>query len=61
MQPFHPSTKHPVAPLAALRRSLRERSPAGWLRRLGVVGFAFFLLKGLLWLALLLAAYLARR
>jgi len=61
MQPFRESTKQPVAPLTALRPSARKRSPAGWLERLGVLGFAFFLLKGLLWLALALAAYLAQR
>lgn len=28
----------------------QSRLPAGWLKRLGVGGFLFFLIKGLLWL-----------
>ena len=62
MQQLDPSTKPPGAtPLAALPAGLRERSPAAWLKRLGAASFAFFLLKGLLWLALALLAYLSRR
>jgi hypothetical protein len=37
-------------------------SGARWLQRLGVAGFAFFLIKGLLWLAVpALLAYLGYR
>ncbi|MFQ5937098.1 MAG: hypothetical protein ACE5LB_11905 [Acidiferrobacterales bacterium] len=33
------------------RRVVAERSPwQAWLKRLGVAGFLFFLIKGLLWL-----------
>jgi hypothetical protein len=31
------------------------RRPAPWLRRLGLAGFLFFLVKGLLWLAVPIA------
>jgi hypothetical protein len=62
MQQLDPSPKPSgAAPFSALPPSLRARSPAAWLKRLGAAGFAFFLLKGLLWLALALLAYLARR
>jgi hypothetical protein len=38
------------------------RSSLRWLQRLGIAGFAFFLVKGLLWLAVpALLAYLANR
>jgi hypothetical protein len=39
----------------------KKKHPAGgWIKRLGVVGFLFFLIKGLLWLIIpALAAYLA--
>jgi len=42
-------------------QSQKERfSVAGWIKRLGVAGFLFFLIKGLLWLIIpTLAAYFA--
>ncbi len=33
-------------------------SPSHWLRRAGKLGFAFFLLKGLVWLGLMIALWL---
>ncbi|MBA3633255.1 MAG: alanyl-tRNA synthetase [Acidobacteria bacterium] len=38
----------------------RKFSDAGWVKRFGVAGFLFFLIKGLLWLIIpALAAYFA--
>jgi hypothetical protein len=35
----------------------KNKNPAAkWLKRLGVAGFLFFLIKGLIWLALIIAA-----
>ena len=32
-----------------------------WLKRLGLIGFLFFLLKGLMWIALFVLAWLGLR
>ena len=38
----------------------RKRPAVGWVKRFGVAGFLFFLIKGLLWLIIpALAAYFA--
>ncbi|CAN5578669.1 hypothetical protein BH18ACI1_BH18ACI1_05580 [soil metagenome] len=38
----------------------RKSSDIGWVKRFGVAGFLFFLIKGLLWLIIpVLAAYFA--
>lgn len=35
----------------------KNKNPARlWLKRLGLAGFLFFLIKGLIWLALIIAA-----
>ena len=34
----------------------KEKTAARWIKRFGVAGFLFFLIKGLVWLALLIAA-----
>jgi hypothetical protein len=34
----------------------KEKTAARWLKRVGLAGFLFFLIKGLIWLALLLGA-----
>jgi len=35
-------------------------SPPHWLRRAGTLGFAFFLVKGLIWLGLMITPWLMR-
>ena len=41
-------------------QSENKKTARGWLKRLGVAGFLFFLIKGLLWLLVpALAAYFA--
>jgi hypothetical protein len=48
--------------LRPLRPELSARGGGRWLSRLGVAGFMFFLIKGLLWLAVpALLAYLGYR
>lgn len=45
--------------LRPMRPDARERAGVRWVQRLGVAGFLFFLVKGLLWLAIpALLAYL---
>jgi len=34
----------------------KDNHAVSWLKRLGVAGFLFFLIKGLIWLALIIAA-----
>jgi len=34
----------------------KEKTAARWLKRVGVAGFLFFLIKGLIWLALFIGA-----
>ena len=34
----------------------KEKTAARWLKRFGVAGFLFFLIKGLIWLALFIGA-----
>ena len=34
----------------------KEKTAARWLKRFGVAGFLFFLIKGLIWLALFVGA-----
>ncbi len=34
----------------------KSSAPAKWLKRIGVAGFLFFFIKGLIWLALIIAA-----
>jgi hypothetical protein len=34
----------------------KEKPATKWLKRLGLAGFMFFLIKGLIWLALIIAA-----
>ena len=34
----------------------KEKNAARWLKRFGVAGFLFFLIKGLIWLALFIGA-----
>jgi len=34
----------------------KEKTAARWIKRFGVAGFLFFLIKGLIWLALLVGA-----
>ena len=34
----------------------KEKTAARWLKRFGVAGFLFFLIKGLIWLALFISA-----
>lgn len=34
----------------------KQSATAKWLKRFGVAGFLFFLIKGLIWLALFIAA-----
>lgn len=42
-------TERPVEPSS--RPARKPATGAGWLQRLGFAGFLFFLVKGLLWLA----------
>lgn len=37
-----------------------SEGPLHWLRRAGTVGFAFFLVKGLVWLVLMITPWLMR-
>jgi hypothetical protein len=61
MQQLNEPARQPgTVAIAAPLQAAGERSPARWLKRLGAAGFAFFLLKGLFWLALATLAYLAR-
>ena len=49
---MHPSNaEHPVAG-AALESSVHGLSRRAWAKRLGAAAFLFFLIKGLLWLAI---------
>jgi DMSO reductase anchor subunit len=52
-----------TSPLRSMRADERRRAGTrSWLQRLGVAGFLFFLIKGLLWLAVPgLLAYLGYR
>jgi hypothetical protein len=34
----------------------KEKTAVRWIKRFGVAGFLFFLIKGLIWLALLIGA-----
>jgi hypothetical protein len=48
--------------IRSLGADVPARSGMRWLQRFGVAGFAFFLIKGLLWLAVpALLAYLGYR
>lgn len=49
-----------MEPERAQDRARLGTAPASWLRRLGVAGFLFFLIKGLLWL-LVPACLIGRR
>ena len=37
---------------------LRKLAQNKWVKRFGIFGFLFFLIKGLIWLGIFLAAYL---